>query len=99
MVPSVIGLTLQTVSMHLSPGFEHHRLMLGFGSIYVPKTPTTVITLIGVVHIDVFDWWQTQYPYQPVEFKVPQSTPKTPTYDSWEQIYSGIRDRESLIYT
>ena len=98
MVPPVIGLTLQTVSMHLSPGLEHHRLVLGFGSVYMPNTPTTMITLIGVVHIDVFDWWQIQYPYQLVEFNDPQSSPKATTYDSWEQIYSSIRDREPLLY-
>ena len=101
MVQPVIGLTLQTVSMHLSPGFEHHRLVLGFGSAYVPKTATQMVTLVGVVHVDVIDWWQVQYPYQDyqeVESNVNQQTSKTPTYDSWEQIYSGIKDRDSLVY-
>lgn len=107
MLQPVIGLTLQTVSMNLSPGFEHHRLILGFGSYYVPQTPTQIITLVGVVHVDVFDWWQIQYPYQDYqetkdskdfELTVSNNNNKTPIYDSWEQIYSGTWDRELLIY-
>lgn len=104
MLQPVIGLTLQTVSMNLSPGFEHHRLVLGFGSFYVPQTPTQIVTLVGVVHVDVFDWWQIQYPYQDyqkhrdIELTVSNQNTKTPIYDSWEQIYSGTWDRELLIY-
>lgn len=104
MLQPVIGLTLQTVSMHLSPGFEHHRLLLGFGSFYVPQTPTQIVTLVGVVHVDVFDWWQIQYPYQDyqhhqdIKLIASNHNKKTPIYDSWEQIDSGTWDRESLIY-
>lgn len=64
MLPPVIGLILQTVSMTLMPGFKDHRLQLGFGTSDVPSTLTVQIILNYVISYKVLDWWDPGYPHQ-----------------------------------
>lgn len=84
MVPLVMGLILQTVKVTLSPGFDHHRIQLSFGTSYIPKTPTQVIVLNGVVDLKVFDWWHPCYPHQDVI----SSTILEETTESWDFVPS-----------
>ncbi|XP_015118281.1 transmembrane protein 183 isoform X2 [Diachasma alloeum] len=79
MVPLVIGLILQTVKLDLSPGFDHHRLQLSFGTSFIPKTPTQVVVLSGVVDCKVLDWWHPCYPHQDTD-----STLLQPVAESWD---------------
>ncbi|XP_043271807.1 transmembrane protein 183 [Venturia canescens] len=84
MVPLVMGLTLQTVKVTLSPGFDHHRIQLNFGTSYIPKTPTQVILLTSVVDLKVLDWWHPCYPHQDVV----SSTILEETTESWDFVPS-----------
>ncbi|XP_015591498.1 transmembrane protein 183A isoform X2 [Cephus cinctus] len=65
MVPMVIGLTLQTVTVTLSSGYDHHKLQLGFGTACTPKNiASQLVVLDGVIEIRVLDWWSPFYPHQ-----------------------------------
>lgn len=80
LTPLVIGLTLQSVTMTLSPGFRHHRLQLGFGTAITPKTPPSqMILLDGVVGVRVLDWWHPLYPHQHASSAI-----IPPSDDSWD---------------
>ncbi|XP_012169229.1 putative transmembrane protein 183BP isoform X1 [Bombus affinis] len=80
MLPPVIGLILQSVSMTLMPGFKDHRLQLGFGTSDVPNTLTNQVILNDVVSYQILDWWHPTYPHQDsiTTIELPQS-------DSWDQ--------------
>ncbi|CAD1478244.1 unnamed protein product [Heterotrigona itama] len=80
MLPPVIGLILQSVSMTLMPGFKDHRLQLGFGTSDVPNTLTNQVILNDVVSYQILDWWHPTYPHQDsiTTIQLPQS-------DSWDQ--------------
>ncbi|KAG6799863.1 transmembrane protein [Apis mellifera caucasica] len=80
MLPPVIGLILQSVSMTLMPGFKDHRLQLGFGTSDIPNTLTNQVILNEVVNYQILDWWHPTYPHQDsiISIELPQS-------DSWDQ--------------
>ncbi|XP_076547909.1 transmembrane protein fates-shifted isoform X1 [Osmia lignaria lignaria] len=79
MLPPVIGLILQSVSMTLMPGFKDHRLQLGFGTSDIPGTLTNQVILNDVVNCQILDWWHPLYPHQDgiTTIELPQS-------DLWE---------------
>lgn len=80
MLPPVIGLVLQTVSMNLMPGFREYRLQLGFGTSDVPNsTLTNQIVLRNVVDYSILDWWDPAYPHQDVGHTI-----ELPQNDSWD---------------
>lgn len=79
MLPLVIGLVLQTVSMNLMPGFREYRLQLGFGTSDVPGTLTNQIILRNVVGYNIFNWWDPAYPHQDVSYTI-----ELPQNDSWD---------------
>lgn len=80
MLPPVIGLILQSVSMTLMPGFKDHRLQLGFGTSDVPNTLTNQVILNDVVSYQILDWWHPTYPHQDSI-----TTIQLPESDSWDQ--------------
>ena len=80
MLPPVIGLILQSVSMTLMPGFKDHRLQLGFGTSDVPNTLTNQVILNDVVSYQILDWWHPTYPHQDSI-----TTIELPQGDSWDQ--------------
>lgn len=75
MLPPVIGLILQSVSMTLMPGFKDHRLKLGFGTSDIPSTQTNQVILNYVVNCQILDWWHPLYPHQDAitTIELPQS--------------------------
>nr|XP_012154558.1 PREDICTED: transmembrane protein 183-like isoform X2 [Megachile rotundata] len=75
MLPPVIGLVLQSVSMTLMPGFKDHRLQLGFGTSDIPSTLTNQVILNDVVNCQILDWWHPLYPHQDAitTIELPQS--------------------------
>lgn len=79
MLPPVIGLVLQTVSMNLMPGFREHRLFLGFGTSDVPSTFTNQIILRDVTAYCILDWWDPAYPHQDMNYTIELSQS-----DLWE---------------
>ncbi|KAL6436499.1 hypothetical protein ACFW04_004764 [Cataglyphis niger] len=79
MLPPVIGLVLQTVSMNLMPGFREHRLQLGFGTSDVPSTLTNQVILRDVTEYRILDWWDPTYPHQDVNYTI-----ELLTNDSWD---------------
>ncbi|XP_011692569.1 PREDICTED: transmembrane protein 183-like isoform X2 [Wasmannia auropunctata] len=79
MLPPVIGLVLQTVSMNLMPGFREYRLQLGFGTSDVPSTLTNQIILRNVIGCSIFNWWDSAYPHQDVGYTI-----ELPQNDSWD---------------
>ncbi|XP_011311828.1 transmembrane protein 183B [Fopius arisanus] len=81
LVPLVIGLVLQTVKLDLSPSFDHHRLQLSFGTSFIPKIPTQVVILSGVVDCKVLDWWHPCYPHQDTDCTLLQ-----PIAESWDTL-------------
>lgn len=78
MLPPVIGLILQTVSVHLMPGFKQYRLHLGFGTSDIPNTLTHQVILTDVVSYKVLNWWHPCYPH------LDATTIELPRSDSWE---------------
>ncbi|KAG5344087.1 T183B protein, partial [Acromyrmex charruanus] len=80
MLPPVIGLVLQTVSINLMPGFREYRLQLGFGTSDIPSTLTNQIILRNVIGYSILNWWDPAYPHQDVGYTIelPQNN------DSWE---------------
>ncbi|XP_053604750.1 putative transmembrane protein 183BP [Plodia interpunctella] len=65
-VPPLMGMTLSSVSVVLSQGFQHHRLHLGFNSgHHVSKNilPECTVVLDTVTNISVYDWWHPRYPH------------------------------------
>ncbi|XP_063534840.1 putative transmembrane protein 183BP [Cydia strobilella] len=66
-VPPLLGMTLSSVSVVLSPGFRHHRLSLGFSTsahnISRNLVPDQSVVIDTVVTILVFDWWHPKYPH------------------------------------
>lgn len=80
MLPPVIGLTLQSVSMTLMPGFKDHRLQLGFGTSDIPNTSTNQVVLNEVINCLILDWWHPTYPHQDTIPKI-----QLPPSDFWEQ--------------
>ncbi|XP_011552162.3 transmembrane protein 183A [Plutella xylostella] len=66
-VPPLMGMTLSSVSVVLSPGFRHHRMQLGFNSgvhnISRDILPECSVVLDTVLKIAVHDWWNPKYPY------------------------------------
>ncbi|XP_018354777.1 PREDICTED: transmembrane protein 183B-like isoform X1 [Trachymyrmex septentrionalis] len=79
MLPLVIGLVLQTVSINLMPGFREYRLQLGFGTSDVPSTLTNQIILRNVIGYSILNWWDPAYPHQDVGYTI-----ELPQNDSWE---------------
>ncbi|KAG7197030.1 hypothetical protein KM043_017563 [Ampulex compressa] len=79
MLPPVIGLILQTVSMNLMPGFKDHRLQLSFGTSGIPNTSTSQVVLNDVIDYQVLDWWHPYYPHQDAV-----SIIELPQTDSWD---------------
>nr|XP_012215523.1 PREDICTED: transmembrane protein 183 isoform X2 [Linepithema humile] len=79
MLPPVIGLVLQTVSMNLMPGFREHRLQFGFGTSDIPSTLTNQVILRDVTGYCILDWWDPAYPHQDVNYTI-----ELPQSDSWE---------------
>ncbi|KMQ97058.1 putative transmembrane protein 183 [Lasius niger] len=79
MLPPVIGLVLQTVSMNLMPGFREHRLQLGFGTSDVPSTLTNQVILRDVTEYRILDWWNPTYPHQDASYTI-----ELLTNDSWD---------------
>ncbi|GAB1864601.1 Transmembrane protein 183 [Camponotus japonicus] len=79
MLPPVIGLVLQTVSMNLMPGFREHRLQLGFGTSDVPSTLTNQVILRDVTEYRILDWWDPTYPHQDANYTI-----ELLTSDSWD---------------
>ncbi|XP_076671194.1 transmembrane protein fates-shifted isoform X3 [Andrena cerasifolii] len=80
MLPPVIGLILQSVSMTLMPGFKDHRLQLGFGTSDIPNTLTNQVILNDVVRCQILDWWHPLYPHQDAI-----TTIELPQSDFWDQ--------------
>lgn len=70
MLPPVIGLVLQTVSMSLMPGYRKHRLLLGFGTSIVPSTLTTEVILSDVTGYRILDWWDPYYPHHDATYTI-----------------------------
>ncbi|XP_032679804.1 transmembrane protein 183B isoform X2 [Odontomachus brunneus] len=70
MLPPVIGLILQTVSMGLMPGYRKHRLRLGFGTSIVSGTLTTEVILSDVTGYRILDWWDPYYPHHDATFMI-----------------------------
>lgn len=68
MLPPVIGLVLQTVSMNLMPGFRRHRLHLRFGTSIFSSTLTNEVILNDVIGYRILDWWDPLYPYHDTSF-------------------------------
>lgn len=64
MLPPVIGLVLQTVSINLMSNYRLHRLLLVFGTSIIPSTRTTEVILNEVTDCSIIDWWDPRYPYQ-----------------------------------
>ncbi|XP_015437309.1 PREDICTED: transmembrane protein 183 [Dufourea novaeangliae] len=81
MLPPVIGLILQSVSMTLMPGFKEHRLQLGFGTSNIPNTFTNqVVVLNEVVSCQILDWWHPSYPHEDAIITI-----ELPHSDFWDQ--------------
>ncbi|XP_019888427.1 transmembrane protein 183 isoform X2 [Ooceraea biroi] len=70
MLPPVLGLVLQTVSMNLMPGFREHRLQLGFGTSDIPSTLTNQVILRDVTEYRILDWWNPAYPHQDASYPI-----------------------------
>lgn len=70
MLPPVIGLVLQTVSMNLMPGFREHRLQFGFGTSDIPSTLTNQVILRDVTEYRILDWWDPTYPHQDANYTI-----------------------------
>ncbi|XP_020277466.1 transmembrane protein 183 isoform X2 [Pseudomyrmex gracilis] len=65
MVPPVIGLVLQTVSVTLQPGgYREHKFQLGFGSSFVRSTFTHQVILRHVTNYRILNWWNPAYPHE-----------------------------------
>lgn len=64
MLPPVIGLVLQKVTMTLMPGFKYHKIQLGFGTSAVPNTVTSNVILNDVIDYKTLDWWHPCYPHE-----------------------------------
>lgn len=79
LIPLVNGLILQKVKLDLSPGFNHHRLQLSFGTSFISSTTTQVVVLSGVADCKVLDWWHPCYPHQETASTLLDSAP-----DSWD---------------
>ncbi|XP_072752088.1 transmembrane protein 183 isoform X2 [Anoplolepis gracilipes] len=79
MLPPVIGLVLQTVSMSLMPGFREHRLQLGFGTSDIPSTLTNQVILRDVTDYRILDWWDPVYPHQDANYTI-----ELLANDSWD---------------
>ncbi|KAG5881678.1 hypothetical protein JTB14_030898 [Gonioctena quinquepunctata] len=67
-IPPVIGQLLTSVSLTLSQGFRHHRLLLGFGSgmsnyCSPDGSNSSTIILDPVINYKVLDWWHPLYPH------------------------------------
>ncbi|XP_013189533.1 putative transmembrane protein 183BP isoform X2 [Amyelois transitella] len=81
-VPPLMGMTLSSVSVVLSQGFQHHRVHLGFnsGTHNVSKNilPECTVVLDTVTKISVYNWWHPRYPH----------------FDN--TLPSNVRDEESL---
>ncbi|XP_053997739.1 transmembrane protein 183 [Hylaeus anthracinus] len=80
MLPLVIGLILQSVSMTLMPGFKEHRLQLRFGTSNIASSLTNQVVLNGVVHCQILNWWHPLYPHQDAI-----TTIELPQSDFWDQ--------------
>ncbi|XP_047531036.1 transmembrane protein 183 [Vanessa atalanta] len=65
-VPPLMGMTLSSVSVVLSQGFRHHKLLLGFntGHYNISRNviPECSVVIDTVVSILVYDWWHPKYP-------------------------------------
>lgn len=79
MLPPVLGLVLQSVSMSLMPGFREHRLHLGFGTSDVPNSLTNHIILSNVTEYRILDWWHPAYPHQDMIYPI-----ELVQNDSWD---------------
>ncbi|XP_011876900.1 PREDICTED: transmembrane protein 183 isoform X2 [Vollenhovia emeryi] len=79
MVPLVIGLTLQTVTTDLMPGFREHRFQLGFGTSGIPNTLTNQVILRNVMEYHILNWWDPAYPHQDIGYAI-----ELPQNDSWD---------------
>jgi len=79
MLPPVIGLVLQTVSINLMPGFREYRLQLGFGTSNVPGTLTNQIILCNVIEYSILNWWDPAYPHHDVNYTI-----EIQPNDSWD---------------
>jgi len=79
MLPPVIGLILQTVSINLMPGLRDYRLQLGFGTSTVPGTLTNQIILCNVIDYRILNWWDPTYPHHDVNYAI-EISPN----DSWD---------------
>ncbi|XP_043265327.1 transmembrane protein 183 isoform X2 [Colletes gigas] len=80
MLPLVIGLILQSVTMTLMPGFKEHRLQLGFGTSNIASSLTNQVILNSVVNCQVLDWWHPLYPHEDTI-----TTIELPQSDFWDQ--------------
>ncbi|XP_014468156.1 PREDICTED: transmembrane protein 183 isoform X2 [Dinoponera quadriceps] len=70
LLPPVIGLILQTVSMSLMPGYRKYRLLLKFGTSVIPSTLTDEVTLSDVTGYRILDWWDPCYPHNDATYTV-----------------------------
>ncbi|XP_019698964.1 transmembrane protein 183 isoform X2 [Harpegnathos saltator] len=70
MLPPVIGLILQTVSMSLMPGYRKYRLLLGFGTSVIPSTLTNEVILSDVTGYRILDWWDPYYPHHDAVYTI-----------------------------
>lgn len=91
MLPPVIGLILQAVSMTLMPGLKGYRLKLGFGTTDVPNASTNYVILNDVVSCQILDWWHPTYPHQDdvITIELPQS-------DFWDRSELTVKNLHIL---
>lgn len=65
LVPPVIGLVLQTVSVTLQTGgYREHKFTLGFGTSSVLSTFTHQVILRYVTNYRILNWWNPAYPHE-----------------------------------